>query len=102
VPFLIIVTAPALSNLSSVTVRISAGSDVENISIPVSTTAGIFRKTTLLVSRAVAGAGGSTVIPGNGVVDILPVGGVAGLVCPAVTVSYVDTIKIISASVPIP
>lgn len=105
-PFSITVTDPDLASLSSITVRVTSGSDAESITIPASI-AGAFQKTTLLVSKAVAGVAGTTVIPGNGVLDILPAGGVAGFTCPAVTVSYVDTTtptgtQTISASVPIP
>ena len=106
-PFSITVTDPDLAGVGSITVRVTSGSDVENIIIPASA-AGAFQKTTLLINKAVAGAGGGTsVIPGNGVVEILPVAGVLGPTCPAVTVSYVDTTVLsgtqsVSDTVPIP
>ena len=83
-PFTITITDPDLANVSSITVQVSSGSDIESIIIP-AFSAGVFQKTTLLISKGAA-------IPGNGVLNILPVGGaLAAPICPAVTVSYVDT-----------
>lgn len=98
VPFSITVTDPDLTGISSITVQITSGRDVESIIIPASV-AGTFQRTTLLINKASAS-------PGNGVVEILPVAGVLGPVCPAVTVSYVDTTVLsgtqsVSATVPI-
>jgi hypothetical protein len=98
-PFTITINDPDLANVSSITVRLTWGGDVENnITIPATAT-GVFQKTTLLVNK-------STAIPNNGVVEILPVVGV-GITCLPVTVTYVDTTtnygaQTVSASVPIP
>ena len=99
VPFSITVTDPDLAGVSSITVQVTSGRDVESIIIPASA-AGTFQKTTLLINKGAAS-------PGNGVVEILPAGGVAGFTCPAVTVSYVDTTtpsatQTVSVTVPIP
>jgi hypothetical protein len=98
-PFTITVTDPDLANVPSITVRVSSGNDAETITLPASS-AGVFQKTALLVSK-------TTASPGNGVIEILPTGAAGNAKCPAVTVSYVDTTtpngtQIISASVAIP
>lgn len=98
-PFTITINDPDMANASSVIVKVTWGSDTENIIIPASA-AGVFQKTTLLVNK-------STASPGNGVVDILPVVGGPGVICLPVTVTYIDTTtsfgaQSVSVSVPIP
>jgi len=99
--FTITVTDPDMTGASSITVQVKSGNDVESIIVPASVP-GTFQRTTLLVKKGAAS-------PGNGVIDILPVGGgvLGPLACPAVTISYVDTTVIsgsqtISVTVPIP
>jgi hypothetical protein len=97
-PFTITINDPDLANVSSIIVKVTWGSDVENITIPASAT-GVFQKATLLVNK-------STASSGNGVVDILPVVGL-GVTCLPAMITYVDTTttygaQSVTVSVPIP
>jgi hypothetical protein len=94
-PITITINDPDLANVSSITVKVNWGADVESFNLP-SIATGVFQQTTFPVRQAIG-------VSGDGFVNIQPVGGI----CAAATVSYVDTTtnygaQTVIVSVPIP